>query len=73
MGNKIIVYNYWTWVPGEGLGQIPKAKRPLRQIEAMGGLTIHVSGEEVDEDELCQDGAYRPHHCTKLAAEAAGV
>lgn len=58
MGSKITVYSYWTWIPGEGLGQIASAKRPRSEIEAMGGLAILFSGEEVDEDDLARDGAY---------------
>jgi hypothetical protein len=50
-------------VPGEGLGQIPKAKRSQQQIEAIGGLAIMVSGEEVDEDDLRGDGGYWPRRC----------
>ncbi len=60
MGSKITVYSYWTWVPGEGLGQIAPAKRSKTEIEAMGGLAILFSGEEVDEADLCRDGAYHP-------------
>jgi hypothetical protein len=66
VGNKIMVYSYWTWVPGEGLGQIPLAKLPRRQIEAVGGLAILLSGEEVDEDDLCRDGAYWPQRCARM-------
>ncbi|MCB8875031.1 hypothetical protein [Acidisoma silvae] len=60
MGSSITVYSYWTWVPGEGLGQIAPAKRSRPAIEAIGGLAILFSGEEVDEDDLCRDGAYHP-------------
>jgi hypothetical protein len=58
VGSKITVYSYWTWIPGEGLGHIAPAKRTLSAIEAMGGLAILVSGEEVDVDDLTRDGAY---------------
>jgi hypothetical protein len=60
VGRKITVYSYWTWIPGEGLGSIAPAKRIRPEIEAMGGLAILFSGEEVDEDDLCRDGGYYP-------------
>ena len=57
---KVTVYNYWTWVPGEGLGKIACRKRTQRQIEEMSGILIWLTGEEVDKADLCLDGSYRP-------------
>ncbi len=72
MGSRITVFSYWTWVPGEGLGQIAPAKRYRPAIEAIGGLAILFSGEEVDESDLCGDGAYHPGKQAELSDEALG-
>jgi hypothetical protein len=53
VGQLVTVYGYWTWVPGEGLGKIACKKRTQGQIEAMAGLPIPFTGEEVDESKLC--------------------
>lgn len=58
MSRKIFVYNYWTWSPGEGLGQIAPAKRSQAQIDALRGLAIITSGEEIDVADLEADGSY---------------
>lgn len=73
MASKITVYSYWTWIPGEGLGQIAKAKRTQPEIEAMGGLAILFTGEEIDEDDLCLDGAYHPGKTLGLCDQAVGA
>ncbi len=71
MGRKVMVYSYWTWTPGEGLGQIPPAKRSQPQIEALRGLAILFSGEQVDEDDLGCDGSYLPQQpATTLGGSA---
>ncbi|HTI03431.1 MAG TPA: hypothetical protein VL752_20995 [Acidisoma sp.] len=59
MTRKIVVYSYWTWIPGEGLGQIAPTKRSQAQIEALRGLIILTSAEEVDAADLDADGSYR--------------
>lgn len=58
MGRKLTVYSYWTWVPGEGLGQIASAKRPQAEIDALGGLAIRVTAEEVDEEGWTRENAF---------------
>jgi hypothetical protein len=65
---KIVVYSYWTWSPGEGLGQIAAAKRSLIQIEALRGLAILTSAEEVGAADLDADGAYHQAPQPKKAA-----
>jgi hypothetical protein len=57
---KVTVYNYWTWVPGEGLGKIACKKRTRQQIEERSGILIRVTGAQVDEADLSLDGSYRP-------------
>ena len=69
MTRKIVVYNYWTWIAGEGLGQIAPVKRSRAAIEALRGLVIITSAEEVDEAALAEDGSYQ---APRPAAGAAG-
>ena len=57
---KITVYSYWTWIPGEGLGKIASGKRTQQQIEEISGILIRVTAEKVDEMDLDIDGSYRP-------------
>ncbi|MCB8882170.1 hypothetical protein ACELLULO517_18130 [Acidisoma cellulosilytica] len=56
----VTVYNYWTWVPGEGLGKIACRKRTQQQIEDISGIPILVTRQDVDEAELSLDGSYKP-------------
>ncbi|GAB0114198.1 hypothetical protein [Acidisoma sp. C75] len=55
MGDKTMIYAYWTWVPGEGLGGIAPGKLPLAEIEALGGLPILTSAEPIDEVEESEE------------------
>lgn len=59
MTRRTTVYDYWTWTAGEGLGQIAPVKRRLADIEALQGLAILTSAEEVDEALLAEDGSYQ--------------
>jgi hypothetical protein len=56
---KLAVYNYWTWLPGEGLDKVALDKRSREQIEAIGGIPILVTRQIVNESELSQEGAFR--------------
>jgi hypothetical protein len=66
MGRKMTVYNYWTWVPGEGLGQIAPTKRPRAEIDALGGLAIFVTAEEVDEDSWTRENTFTTAACPEI-------
>ncbi|MCB8877102.1 hypothetical protein [Acidisoma silvae] len=70
---KVAVYNYWTWIPGEGLGKVACRKRTLQQIDSLSGIAILVTREDVDEAELCSDRSYKPEklHDTAALATAA--
>ncbi|GAB0116540.1 hypothetical protein [Acidisoma sp. 7E03] len=69
MTRRIVVYDYWTWIAGEGLGQIAPVKRSLPDIEARHGLVILTSAEEVDAAQLAEDGSYTAPPGAKIPAE----